>query len=102
MATGRLGDGSRFTWKDATPLHPKTLSRIVGRLAVEAGLPRTMAHGLRHVFATAALTTRVPVEVVAARLGNTRRVVIPADDDGAAQLVGDLYRSSRMAELRRL
>jgi hypothetical protein len=38
----------------------------------------------------------VPVEVVAARLGNTPRVVqkvyshvIPADDQAAAQLVGD-------------
>jgi hypothetical protein len=43
----------------------------------------------------------VPVEVVAARLGNTPRVVqetyahiIPADDQAAAQLVGDLYRRS--------
>jgi integrase len=91
-----------FTWKDGTPLHPKTLSRIVGRLAVEAGLPRITAHGLRHAFATAALTARVPVEVVAARLGNTPRMVqevyahvIPADDAGAAQLVGDLYRSAQ-------
>ena len=40
----------------------------------------------------------MPVEVVAARLGNTPRVVqdvyahvIPADDQSAAQLVGDLY-----------
>lgn len=41
----------------------------------------------------------VPVEVVAARLGNTPRVVqevyahvIPADDAAAAQTVGDLFR----------
>jgi integrase len=75
---------------------------IVARLAVEAGLPRITAHGLRHSFATAALKARVPVEVVAARLGNTARMVqevyahvIPADDAGAAQLVGDLYRSAQ-------
>ncbi|MDP9403144.1 MAG: hypothetical protein M3P85_07360 [Actinomycetota bacterium] len=44
---------------------------------------------------------RVPVEVVATRLGNTPRVVqevyahvIPADDQAAAQLVGDLYRKA--------
>jgi integrase len=56
-------------------------------------------HGLRHSFATAALRARVPVEVVAARLGNTQRMVqqvyshvIPADDHAAAQLVGDAYR----------
>jgi integrase len=94
-----------FTWKDGTPLHPKTLSRIVGRLAVEAGLPRITAHGLRHSFATAALKARVPVEVVAARLGNTPRMVqevyahvIPAGDTRAAQLVGDLYRSAKTPE----
>jgi hypothetical protein len=59
---------------------------------------------LRHSFATAALAARVPVEVVAARLGNTPRMVqevyahvIPADDAGAAQLVGDLYRKPKEA-----
>jgi len=88
-----------FTWPDGAPLHPKTMSRMIARLSVEAGLPRLTAHGLRHSFATAALAARVPVEVVAARLGNTPRMVqevyqhvIPADDAGAAQLVGDLYR----------
>jgi integrase len=91
-----------FTWKDGTPVHSKTLSRIVGRLAVEAGLPRITVHGPRHSFATAALKARVPVEVVAARFGSTPRMVqevyahvIPVDDAGAAQLVGDLYRSSQ-------
>jgi integrase len=90
-----------FTWPDGTPMHPKTVSRIVARLAVAAGLPRITAHGLRHSFATAALSARVPVEVVAARLGNTPRVVqevyqhvIPADDAAAARLVGDLFRQT--------
>jgi len=52
-----------------------------------AGLPRITAHGLRHGFASAALKARVPLVVVAARLGNTPRMVqevhahvIPADD----------------------
>ena len=76
-----------FTWKDGTPIHPKRLSPIIGRLSVAAKLPRITAHGLRHSFATAALAARVPVEIVAARLGNTPHVVqevyadvIPADD----------------------
>jgi len=64
-----------FTWPDGRPPHPKTMSRILARLAERAGLPRLGAHGLRHSFATAALTARVPVEVVAARLGNTPRIV---------------------------
>jgi integrase len=93
-----------FTWPDGSPIHPDVLTRSVARLSVEAGLPRLTAHGLRHSFATAALAARVPVEVVAARLGNTARVVqetyahvIPADDHAAAQIVGDLYRASGSA-----
>jgi integrase len=88
-----------FTWPDGTAIRPATLTRMIARLSVDAGLPRLTPHGLRHSFATAALRARVPVEVVAARLGNTPRVVqevyshvIPADDQAAARLVGDLYR----------
>jgi len=90
-----------FTWKDGTLIHPDTLTRIIARMSVAAELPRLTPHGLRHSFATAALKARVPVEVVAARLGNTPRVVqetyahvIPADDQAAARLVGDLYREA--------
>lgn len=97
-----LGAGLVFTWPDGRAIHPDALTAMVGRLSVQAGLPRLTPHGLRHSFASAALAARVPVEVVAARLGNTPRVVqevyahvIPADDQGAAQLVGDLYRAAR-------
>lgn len=90
-----------FTWADGRLIHPDVLTRIVARLSVKAGLPRLTPHGFRHSFATAALKARVPVEVVAARLGNTARVVqetyahvIPADDQAAAQLVGDLFRKA--------
>jgi integrase len=69
-------------------------------------MPRVTPHGLRHSFATAALKARVPVEVVAARLGNTPRVVqevyshvIPADDEAAAQMVGDLFRQRGVTNL---
>lgn len=87
-----------FTLPDGRLVRPDTLTRIVDRMSTAAGLPRLTPHGLRHSFATAALKARVPVEVVAARLGNTVRVVqeiyahvIPSDDQAAAQLVGDLY-----------
>jgi integrase len=91
-----------FTWPDGSAMNPKAVSRSIARLSVAAGLPRLTAHGLRHSFATAALEARVPVEVVAARLGNTARMVqevyqhhIPAEDEAAAQLVGDLYRAAQ-------
>jgi integrase len=97
--SGSLDHDLLFTWPDGRAIHPDVLTRTVARLSVAAGLPRLTPHGLRRSFATAALKARVPIEVVAARLGNTPRVVqetyqrvIPADDQGAAQLVGDLYR----------
>lgn len=101
--------GLVFTWPDGQAMNPKTVSRIIGRLSVAAGLPRLTAHGLRHSFATAALAARVPVEVVAARLGNTPRMVqetyqhaIPAEDEAAARAVGDLYRAKQQAVSVRL
>jgi len=88
-----------FTWADGRMIRPDTLTRVVARMSVAAGLPRLTPHGIRHSFATAALEQRVPVDVVAARLGNTTRVVqevyrhvIHAEDREAAQLVGDLFR----------
>jgi integrase len=88
-----------FTWADGRMIRPDTLTRIVARMSVAAGLPRLTPHGIRHSFATAALEQRVPVDVVAARLGNTTRVVqevyrhvIHAEDREAAQVVGDLFR----------
>lgn len=93
-----------FTFADGRLVRPDTLTRIIDRMSTAAGLPRLTPHGLRHSFATAALKARVPVEVVAARLGNTTRVVqeiyahvIPSDDHAAAQLVGDLYRTGKAA-----
>lgn len=98
-ADGTLAAGLVFTWADGRPVHPDVLTRAVQRRAQQLGLPRIGAHGLRHSFASAALAARVPVEVVAARLGNTARMVqevyahvIPADDAEAARVVGDLFR----------
>lgn len=95
-----LHTGLVFTWPNGHAIHPDIVTKVIGRLSMQAGLPRLTPHGLRHAFASAALSARVPVEVVAARLGNTPRVVqdvyahvIPADDQSAAQLVGDLYRA---------
>jgi integrase len=95
-----------FTWGDGTAIRPSALTRIIARLSVKAGLPRLTPHGLRHSFATAALKARVPVEVVAGRLGNTPPMVqevyshvIPADDQAAAQVVGDLFRQRGVTNL---
>lgn len=100
-ADDTIHGGLIFTFADGRVIPPDTLTNIIARLSEQSGLPRLTPHGLRHAFASAALSARVPVEVVAARLGNTPRVVqevyadvIPADDQATAQLVGDLYRSN--------
>ncbi len=103
---GTVHYGLVFTWPDGRAIHPDVLTRTVERMSVAAGLPRLTPHGLRHSYATAALSAHVPIEVVAARLGNTPRMVqevyqhvIPADDQAAAQLVGDLFRKGGPASL---
>jgi integrase len=94
-----------FTKPDGAPIHPSVLTRVVGRLSERAGLPRITPHGLRHSFATAALTSGHAVEVVADRLGNTPRViqetyahVLPADDEALANAVASLYQGQQPAK----
>lgn len=88
-----------FTYADGRVIRPDTLTKVLARMSVKAELPRLTPHRLRHSFATAALKARVPVEVVAHRLGNTVAVVqdvyrhvIAAEDSEASKIVGDLYR----------
>jgi integrase len=95
-----------FTLPDGRAIHPDVLTRTVERMSVAARLPRPTPHGLRHSFASAALSARVPIEVVAARLGNTPRMVqevyqrvIPADRQAAEQLVGDPFGNAGPAGL---
>ncbi len=64
---GTLHDDLVFTWPDGKAIHPVVVTRTIRRLSVAAGLPALTPHGLRHAFASAALSARVPVEVVAAR-----------------------------------
>ena len=59
-----------FTTPDGEPYHPQGLSKLLGRLSVEIGLPRLTAHGLRHTCATLMLASGVPPKVAAERLGH--------------------------------
>ena len=60
-----------FTKPGGGSYHPQVLSRMLGRLSVEAGLPRLTAHGLRHTCATLMLDSGVPPKVAAERLGHS-------------------------------
>ena len=59
-----------FTKPEGGSYHPQWLSRRLGVLSVEAGLPRLTAHGLRHTSATLMLASGVPAKVAAERLGH--------------------------------
>jgi integrase len=59
-----------FTKPDGGHYHPMWLSRLLGRITAEIGLPRLTAHGLRHTSATLMLARGVPPKVAAERLGH--------------------------------
>jgi integrase len=86
-------EGLVFTWADGRPVLPdyvmKAFAAMTERLE---GLPRPVLHELRHTHATLLLRDRVPVHIVAKRLGrrdpsvtlNVYADAIPEDDDGRA------------------
>jgi len=59
-----------FTRPAGEPYHPANLSKLLGRMTAEVGLPRLTAHGLRHTSATLMLANGVPPKVAAERLGH--------------------------------
>lgn len=59
-----------FTRQSGGPYHPANLSKLLGRMTTEVGLPRLTAHGLRHTSATLMLANGVPPKVAAERLGH--------------------------------
>jgi len=59
-----------FTKPGGGAYHPQYLSRSLGCLTAELGLPRLTAHGLRHTCATLMLANGVPPKVAAERLGH--------------------------------
>jgi integrase len=59
-----------FTRAAGGPYHPQTLSKMLARASVAAGLPRLTAHGLRHTSATLMLASGIAPKVAAERLGH--------------------------------
>lgn len=59
-----------FTKPEGGDFHPQTLSKRLGNVSEEIGLPRLTAHGLRHTCGTLMLANGVPPKVAAERLGH--------------------------------
>jgi len=86
-----------FTKPTGGSYHPQYLSRLLGTLTEEVGLPRLTAHGLRHTSATLMLANGVPPKVAAERLGhadpslfmNLYSHVTPTMQREAAEKIGE-------------
>jgi integrase len=75
-------------------IHPQRLTEWFTRHRKAAGIPTGSLHVLRHTAGTLALTSGVPVHIVAARLGDTPTTVLstyahllPQSDEIAAERV---------------
>ena len=78
------------------PIHPQRLTEWFRKQRKAAGIPSGSLHVLRHTAATLALTSGVPVHIVAARLGDTPQTVLgayahllPQSDEIAAERIAD-------------
>ncbi len=76
------------------PFRPERLTEWFGQHRKAAGIPTGTLHTLRHTAATLALTSGVPVHIVAARLGDDPNTVLstyahllPQSDELAAERV---------------
>lgn len=86
-----------FTKPQGGAYHPQHLSKLLAERAVEAGLPRLTAHGLRHTSATLMLSAGVAPKVAAERLGHADPVlflslyshVTPTMQRDAARAIGE-------------
>ena len=88
-------NGLIFCREDGTPLHPERVTSWFEQAVRKVGLPRQRLHDLRHAYATAALISGVPNQVVSERLGHSSPVVTstiyqhvtPAMDQDAATCI---------------
>ena len=92
---GWCDSGYVFTAEDGAPLQPERISALFGRLVRSAALKRITLHGLRHTYATLALSKGVNPAIVSRRLGHSTVAftldiyahVLPQVDAEAAELI---------------
>jgi integrase len=90
--------GYIFTTEDGRPLDPHRISKAFERHLRVAALPRIPLHGLRHTYATLALSSGVNPRIVSGRLGHSTVAltldiyshVLPQADQEAADRIAAL------------
>jgi integrase len=78
------------------PIHPQRLTERFAEQRAAAGIPAGSLHIVRHTAATLALTSGVPVHIVAARLGDDPKTILsvyahllPRSDEMAATRIAE-------------
>jgi len=74
----RLSDGDFIfiSHQSGTPTGENTLKYSFDRILNKPGLKTITPHGLRHTHATILIAQRIPVKVIAERLGNTPQMIL--------------------------
>jgi integrase len=93
--------GYIFTTEEGQPLDPHRISKAFERHLRAAALPRIPLHGLRHTYATLALSSGVNPRIVSGRLGHSTVAltldiyshVLPQADQEAAERIAALIAS---------
>lgn len=83
---------------DGQPHHPERVSKVFSELVGQTDLPAISRHGLRHTFASIALTQGVPLIKVSRRLGHSSIAItadiyghlVPELDDEAAGVIASV------------
>jgi integrase len=96
----RADTGFAFTSKEGGPLQPWRITRAFAQQRQAAGLPHVPLHGLRHTYASVALSSGINPRIVSARLGHSTVAftldvyshVLPQADEEAASKIAALVR----------
>jgi integrase len=100
---GWADTGYVFAQEDGQPLQPWRISKGFEQLRRRARLPQIPLHGLRHTYATVALSSGVNPRIVSGRLGHSTVAftldvyshVLPQADEEAAVAIAALVRPRR-------
>jgi integrase len=65
-----------ISYQSGTPTGDNTVKYSFDRIIKKAGLKTITPHGLRHTHATILIAQRIPVKVIAERLGNTPQMIL--------------------------
>ncbi|TYR82116.1 site-specific integrase [Priestia megaterium] len=74
----RLSDDDYIfiSYQSGTSMGENTLKYVFDRIIKKTGLKTVTPHGLRHTHATILIGQRIPVKVIAERLGNTPQMIL--------------------------